>query len=97
MCLDHSGTTLGFLLNEGERVVLRTFDVRTGSHLSDSEFSSESASPSGFCSFHDKLTWAAVSGSEIWAKRAQVKGVVLPPEPLSPLSYLLLTLFFMLS
>jgi hypothetical protein len=93
VCLDHAGTTLGFLLKEGERVVLRTFDMRTGNHLSDSEFSSEPASPSGFCSLHDNLTWVTVSGNEIWAKRAQVKGMVLPPEPLSPLSYLFILFF----
>lgn len=93
---DSSNNTLGFVIQEGERIVLRIFDTRTGSHLSDSDLaSSETTTPSAVCSLHDKLTWAVASKGEIWAKRAQPKGLMLPPEPLSPLSYLIhLQLFF---
>lgn len=95
VCSDSSGRTLGFLLKTQEGVTLRTFDIRSGNFICDSTFS-DVKEPCHICNFPDNITWITAHGEEIVAARSTER-VVLPPEPLSPLSYppfLIVILFF---
>ncbi len=87
---DSSGSTLGFILSEADKVLLSAYDTKSGNHMIDSVLATEKEklSPRDFCNLPDNITWVKKSEGQLWAMRSDPAGINLPPGLLSPLSYL---------